>query len=712
MRTKKTESDILDTAKKRFKLAEDAEYDMRLLALDDQQFRIGNHWSELDKKQRAQDGRPCLTVNKIPQFVRQVTNDQRQNRPAIQVAAVDEVADPETANILKGIIRHIEYNSNADIAYDNAFDGAAGHGFGFWRIITEYVTPTSFEQEIKIKQIKDSMKVFCDPYFQEPDGSDMNWAFIVEDYSKEDYCAEYGESKLASMEDWGTLSASMADWMDADTCRVVEYYYKDYETKTICLIAHIDEQTGEQKQTSVFEDELPKDFPEEQIIQKRKTQIPIVKWAKLNGLEVLDETVTTSQYIPVLPVLGDEIIVDGKKYREGVIRHAKDPQKMLNYWVTCETETIALAPKSPWLMAEGQDEGYEEEWATANTRPHSSLIYKPISLNGQIAPPPMRNVQEAPVGSITNARMQASEDMKATTGIYDASLGARSNENSGIAIQRRNQQAQTSNFHFVDNLSRSIRHCARILIEMIPKIYDTPRAIRILGENDEQKVALINQYFEEGGKQKIYDLSAGKYDVTVDTGPSYQTRRQEAAESMLSFIQSFPAAAPLIGDLIAKNMDWSGSKEISERLKKGLLPPELQSLDGEGKQQQVPPQMQAQMQQMNQLVEQLTAQLNKAQDQLDNKTLELESKERIELLKAETDMRIALLNAQAKIGSEESQLAFQSEIAQLDRAQAVSKAQSEAQLQQQNMDLNMGIAPQNAEQIPQDYNPTSEGIAE
>ncbi|HUP81269.1 MAG TPA: portal protein, partial [Pirellula sp.] len=343
-----------------------------------------------------------------------------------------------------------------------------------------------------------------------------------------------------------------------------------------------------------------------------------------------EETEWPGQWIPIVPVLGDELNIDGKRVLESVIRHAKDPQKMYNYWASAETEAIALAPRAPFIGAEGQFEGHEGKWREANNKNYAYLEYKPTSINGQPAPPPQRNAFEPAVMAITQARMQSAEDLKATTGIYDATLGMRSNENSGVAIQKRTNQSQTNNFHFIDNLRRARRHAGRIIVDLIPKIYDTARTVRIMGEEDTIEMVKINQETEFKGENKFFKFDQGKYDVAIDEGPSFATKRQEAVQSMLAFVQAYPAAAQLVGDLMVKNMDWPGANEISERLKKSL-PPGIADQADEKK--PLPPQVQAQMQQMNQVIEQLTEQLVHRTKQIESKTLELESRERIEMAK-------------------------------------------------------------------------------
>ena len=667
MASKKEKQDIesrAETARKRFSLAEDAWAEIRKEAKIDVEFRSGEQWPENIRAERDADKRPCLTVNRIPQFVRQVTNDQRQNRPSIKVSPIDDAADKDVAKVLQGMIKHIEKDSRADIAYDTAFEGAVIKGFSFFRITADYVDENSFEQEIKIKKIKDDFSVLIDPYFTEPDGSDMNWAFVTESYNKDDYLAQFPDTELSKMNDWGGLSDQSHNWITKDSCRVTEYYEKEFTQVRICLLSD---------GSTVEKSELPEgiELKDESslsdglfVVKERDTTKVKVKHSLFNGFEFWDETIWPSIYIPLIPVFGDEIWVDGKRTLEGIVRHARDSQRMYNFWVSAETEAIALAPKAPYIGVEGQFEGHERQWESANRRNHAFLQYKNKTLaNGHPAPPPQRNVFEAPVGAITNARLQSSEDMKATTGIYDASLGNRSNENSGIAIQRRNHQAQTNNFHYVDNLTRSLSHGGKILIELIPKIYDTPRAVRIIGENEQGEIQRINQLVMKDGEPKDLKLSHGKYDVSVSTGPSYATKRQETVDQLLRLIQSYPKLAELGGDILVKNMDVDGSDELSDRLKR-TLPPGIAETPGD-EQAKIPPEVQVQLQQSQQMIEQLTEQLNAAQDKLDNKTLETESKERIALLKAETDLRIALL----KEDSIDSRESFKAEINQIDQKQ-------------------------------------------
>jgi hypothetical protein len=649
-----SEEEILRVARERLSLAEEAESDIRRQALDDLQFRAGNQWPDNIQQDRERDGRPCLVINRLPQFVQQVTNDQRQNRPAIKVYPVGDGADQETAKIIQGLIRHIEYNSNAEAAYDTAFESAATHSFGYFRIITDFVDPESFDQEILIKRIRNPFSVFIDPYAQEPDGSDMQWGFIIDDLSKDDYKAQYPMSKLAAPDsDWSAIGNNQPDWIKGDSARIAEYFHIETKEEVLHLL-----KTGE----VVRDHELiEKQFQAQNagldasVVRSRVAKIPVVKWLKINGIEILEQTEWPGSYIPIIPVYGAELFVNGKRILESVIRNAKDAQRMYNYWKSAETETIALAPRTPFIVAEGQLEGYEQAWATANRRNHAFLYYKPTTIAGQPAPPPQRQAFEPATQAITQAAMLAADDLKATTGVYDAALGQQSPDASGLAISRRQSQAQNSNFHFVDNLHRSIKHAGRILVDLLPKIYDTGRTSRIIHEDGTQRMVRLNETFQdETGKDKIYSLEAGRYGVTIDAGPSFASKRQEAAAAMTEVTRAYPQLMQIVGDLMIKNMDWPGAEEMAERLKL-TLPPQLQN---DPKKTQIPPIVQAQIQQMQGMIKQLTEHLNETTKIIETKKLDLEHRERVEFAKIQADIEINL----AKLGTQSSIALLEQEV--------------------------------------------------
>lgn len=674
-----SDKEILRVAGERFTAAQNAERTVRELALEDLEFRQGEQWDSTVKAARDLERRPCLTINRLPQFVRQITNDARQNRPAIRVTPVDGNADVDTAAVLQGLIRHIENDSNAAYAYDTAFVSAVNHGFGYWRVLTEFANEATFDQDIKIRRVRNPFTVYFDPSVQEPDYSDARWAFIVEDVSKETFRATWPKAKLSSMSDWASVGDTLPDWVTTDGARVAEYFYKETTRESIVLLNN-----GGIVKKSDLTPEAIQSYLEQglSVVSERIASIDTVKWCKLCGVEVLEKTEWLGKWIPIIPVLGDELDVDGERVLEGIIRHAKDPMRMYNYWATAETEMIALAPKAPYIGAEGQFEGYETQWQQANTKSFAFLQYKPKTVNGDLVPPPQRNSYEPAVQAITNARAQSSDDLKATTGIYDAALGARSNERSGKAILARNTQTQTSNFHFIDNLGRALKHTGRILVDLIPKIYNTQRIIRIIGEDGEVRQQQIGS-----GIEGAVDLNAGRYDVVMETGPGYASQRQQAVESMLELVQAYPEIAKIAGDLLVKNMDWPGAREIAKRLRKALPPGLAEPEPGES-QKELPPEVMQRMQEMGQMIEQLTTALNQAQETIKTKKMELDSKEKIEFAR----MRVDLITKMAAVHSDETKVGFQAELevlkTQLDKAADIeaagqNDAESAAVFQQQ-----------------------------
>lgn len=687
---------LLELARSRFALVANAETDIRREALDDLKFYAGEQWPADIERSRNADKRPCLTINRLPQFVHQVTNEIRQNKPSPKVSAVDDQGDVKTAEVIQGIIRHICRHSNADSVRAWAAFYAAVTGRGYYRIVTDYCDPMSFDQDILIRRIKNPHTVYMDPACQEPDASDARFCFVVESLTKDEFKAQHPESEVAGAEDFSSIGDTDPEWVSEDGVRVAEYFYIETKQTDLALL-----QDG-----SVVE---LKNVPEGAVVMRtRKADVPVVMWAKINAVEILDGPHEwPGRWIPVIPVLGEELDIDGRTQLKGMVRNAKDAQRMLNYWESAKTETIALAPRAPYMMAEGQDEGYEGMWQQANTRNFSRLVYKPVTINGELAPSPQRQTFEPPIQAISIALEQSVEHLKATTGVYDASLGNRSNETSGKAILARQQEGDTANYHFVDNLAIAITHETRILIDLIRRIYDRPgRVARIIGEDDTEKQVTLNQPHHDGKTEQLYDVSVGKYDVAISVGPSYATKRQEAAESMMGLVQAMPDVLRVAGDLIVKNMDWPGAQEISDRLKK-TLQPGLAEDDG---QQQVPPQVQAQLQQSAQMIEQLTEQLNTVTEEIRVKKFEIDSKERIEserlqVQREEIQSRLAI--EMARIGSTEAIKQLQEELAairhQMDleqqaRAEAQALEQQEREMQQQPQGEEMPEPP--AEELP------------
>jgi hypothetical protein len=591
---------LLTVARRRFALAEEWESAQRIRMRDALRFRAGNQWPEEVMKQRMLERRPCLTINRTQSFINQIVNEQRQQPPAIKVSPVDSGADVEVARIEQGLIRHIETVSDAEEAYMTAFRECVTHGKGFFRVLIDYATPFGFEQELKIGRIHDTFSVYIDPSARARDYSDMHWAFITQVVDRDTFHGLYPQVNPSTMDQWSSVGDG---WIMRDAVRLAEYFFVDQQALDIALL-----ESGEVIPLIEWSEEQGK------IIQKRRTLIPIVHWCKVNGRQVLERTEWPGRWIPIVPILGPETVVDGRIQYSGLVDLLADAQRMYNFWVTSGTETIAMAPRAPWLVDPAQISGYEKIWSTANTVNHPYLPYTPRSMNGEPVPPPQRQVYEPPVQAISQFMMFAADDMKSTSGIYDASLGARSNETSGKAIAFRQHQGNTANYHFAAALGVALKHCGRILIECIPKIYDQPRVVRIIGEDQSQQVVQINEpHQDEAGIERLYDFSTGSYDVVVDMGPSFQTRRQETVDAMAQLAQAYPPLMQNAADILFKAMDWPGADELARRFKK-MLPPQL--TEDSDKPEDVIPQLQAQLQQAGQQMEALNAYAQQAEQQM------------------------------------------------------------------------------------------------
>jgi hypothetical protein len=615
MARKTAQKDALATMRERLQMALGALSSSRNDELDDLRFMAGspdNNWqwpsNVLATRGNVQgqtiNARPCLTINKLPQHVRQVTNDQRQNRPSGKVIPADDRADPQVAEIYDGVVRHIEYMSDADVAYDTACENQVTFGEGYWRLLTEYCDENTFDQDIKIERIRNSFSVYMDPTIQDPCGSDAKWCFITQDMTRDEYERLFPDATpITALMDQGTGDSATAQWVTQNTVRIAEYFCVEYKRVKLNLYpGNVTLQEGEPEDRQMQAMGL---MP----VRSRMAQVPQVKWMKTNGYEILEEQDWAGRWIPVIRVIGNEFEVDGQILVSGLVRNAKDAQRMYNYWVSQEAEMLALAPKAPFIGYGGQFEGYETQWKTANTQNWPYLEVNPdvTDGNGSILPLPQRAQPPMAQQGLIAAKMGAADDIKATTGQYDSSIGATSNERSGRAILARERQGDTGTYHFVDNLARAIRYSTRQIVDLIPKIYDTQRIARIIGIDGETKMARIDPMQPEPVREvrdqagvvieKIYNPSVGKYDVVVTTGPSYMTKRQEAMDAMSQILQGNPALWQVAGDLFVKNMDWPGAEELAERLQK-MIDPKLLADEED-------PALQAANQQIQQMAEEM-----------------------------------------------------------------------------------------------------------
>ena len=618
-RSDKDSANVLATARHRMTLAVAAYSESREDELDDLRFAAGspdNHWQwpadVLATRGSVQgqtiNARPCLTINKLPQHVKQVTNDQRQNRPSGKVIPADDNADVEVAEIFDGIVRHIEYISDADVAYDTACENQVTYGEGYIRLLTEYCDDDTFNQDIKIGRIRNSFSVYMDPTIQDPCGADAEWCFITEDLLRDEYERQFPDAQpLSSLEQQGVGDQSLSQWINEDVVRIAEYFYAEYEKATLHLYPN---------NITVFADSPDAKQMKMMGIKPIKTRLVDrrkIKWCRINGYEILEEREWAGKWIPVIRVIGNEFEVDGRVFVSGIVRNAKDAQRMYNYWVSQEAEMLALAPKAPFIGYGGQFEGYESQWKTANTTNWPYLEVNPDVTDGQgsVLPLPARAQPPMASSGLLQAKAGASDDIKSTTGQYDSSLGATSNERSGKAILAREKQGDTGTYHYVDNLARAIRYCTRQIVDLIPKIYDTQRIARIIGVDGEANSARIDPMQQEPVRkivdqmgnviEKVYNPGVGKYDVCVTTGPSYMTKRQEAMDAMSQILQGNPQLWAVAGDLFIKNMDWPGAQEMAKRFEKTIDPKLLADDDKSPALQQAEQQIQAMGQEMEQM---------------------------------------------------------------------------------------------------------------
>jgi Phage P22-like portal protein len=631
----------LKLAQTRWKLASDAEASSRRDSLEDLDFSIGKQWPATVLAQRELDGRPCLTMNRQPQFVRQITNEQRQQRPALQINPVGDGATTDLAKIFQGCVRHIEVISDAEVPRDTAFDSMVRIGFGHWRIVTEEVGPDG-EQEIKIKRILNAFTVYWDPNCVEADRSDAKWCFIVEDLPPEEYKHQFPKSTLAGLSDFTSIGDTAPQWITKETIRVAEYF-------TFQDAADIkDDDDGEP---------LAEETDDAKAIRENSEHV--VMWSKISALEVLDGYDPgkpknkggkwAGSYIPIITVVGDELDVNGKRYIAGMVRDAKDPQRMYNYWVSAATEAVALAPKAPFIAAEGQLEGYEDQWKQANNRNFSYLYYKAIDVSGKPVPPPIRSSVEPPIQAMALMIRQADTDLKATIGLYDASLGQKGPDESGKAILARQKQGDVSTLNYSDNMARAIRHEGRVLIDLIPKIYDTPRIQRIINPDKSIKHVVIyngdsqadaaQQLLSENVKE-VYNIGIGSYDLTVTVGNT-NTKRQEAVNAMMEIVKAEPQLMNVFGDLLLRNMDWDGADLCADRMQK-MLPPQLQDNAGDPKTQLM--QAQQQLAALGQQHQQLTQIVNQQTEII--KTKQVESQAKIQIAQMQELSQQAIVKMQ------------------------------------------------------------------
>ena len=598
-------------AKQFLTFCNDADSNNRAEALEDILFCSGDQWPVELQNSRSLESRPCLTINKLDAYCRQITNQQRQQRPRIKVHGMNNESDAKVAEILQGICRHIEVNSNADDAYDHAFDFAVRMGWGYWRVETDYVNDKSFDQEIYIRRINNPFTVYFDPNSILPNGQDAEKCLITEVIRKETFRKMYPDADDGSGFHQRGTGDTDSEWIMKEDIRIAEYFWTERKSEDLILLSD---------GNHVFASEMPKKALLEDagiyVVRRRKSFKKVIKWCKMSGMEILEEGTWAGKYIPVVRVTGQQLIVHNKKKYFGLARQAKDPQKMYNFWQTALTESVALAPKAKWLLAEGQDEGHENEWAQANIKAMPVLRYKQTDIEGRPAPAPQRLQPEPPPAGVMAAAQALSADLMAVIGIYDPAQLPSGNI-SGKALQGQQQAVDMTNYHYYDNLTQSIAYTGRIILDLIPQIYDTERVMRIIGDDGKPELVTLNQQGqdEQGIAKILNDVTVGEYDVVMETGPGYNSKRQESVDAMLGMLQADPTLMQTAGDLIFRNMDFPGAEIIADRM---AAANPMAQIDDKSP---IPPQVQmqlkasqAQVQQMQQQIQQMQIAMQQRQD--------------------------------------------------------------------------------------------------
>lgn len=594
-----TDDDIIKEAIEFRQMSMEANSLNAMMQKEDLNFLIGGEhaWSAADVAQRKSARRPIITINKLPTIIRQVTNDNLQNTPSIKVHPVDDDADIETAKVIGGLIRNIEYSSNGDVAYDTALCYAARAGVGYWRLIVDYCDNKSFDQEIRFQRLSNIFAVHFDYASEEIDGSDQTRCLLESRVSK------LALKQMGAKKEYANFSCG--EWV-TDKYAIIGEYYRIEETADELLLLS--------NGRTILKSELKKMPVNVEVLKTRPTQRKKVMLYKMTAQEILERTEIKCDWIPVFPSYGNELNIDGKVTRSGITRDAKSPAALYNYSVTSAAEEIKSRNNTPYIGAVGQFKGFEGKWQTANVSNYPYLEYNPVTVNDTLAPPPQRQqTAEFPAGLMGMA-MHFSDDIKATTGLFDSSLGAQGNATSGRQELAQQRQGDLSNYHYKSNFEKSQRQCGRCLVSMLPHYYDSERIVRVMGSDGKVESVRINAPKEGAAETILNNLTVGKYDVTISSGPNYQTQRQESSESMLAMAEKYPPLMEMAGDLVIKSLDWPNNEEISERVKKAM-PPELTGVDDE-EEQQLPPQVLQSMQQdheqmqlMGQQIQMLTQEL-------------------------------------------------------------------------------------------------------
>lgn len=624
-------SDVLELAKKRYKTAVEGWREVYNFAKSDLDFmsdKPGAQWDEREFSSRQQVGRPAPQIDQLTQFKHQVVNDIRMNTPTINVIPSNMDSDPETAEMIAGRIKAIEYKSNADSAYDTAVDFSVGCSIGYIRVDRQYVDDESFEQELCIKRVVNPLAIYIDPNSIEPDGSDAKYGFVIEEISVDDFKKQWPDANPVTFGESAFTDSNQTISSDA-MINIVEYFTIDEDEQEYGLMPDGSKEPVKKK----------KNYQNTRKIKKRT-----VRHYKLSGEDVLEETTFPGKYIPLVPVYGEERWNDGKRHIQSLIRRAKDAQRTYNLWKGLETELLLKQQQAPVQAAIGQMRGFEDDWSDPGKA--MVLYYHQTDANGQQAPAPQRLQPPTIPTGIVNASQGASNNIREILGMYNASAGKREGDISGVALKQLEQSGDVGNYHFSDNLIKSITQVGKIIVCALPEVEDTARVVSIVDKEEKTKMVGINGQVVDGQEYR-YDLSKGKYDVRVTVGASFTTQRQQAAELYQNTLKILPPEAAInVLDLVFKYQDSPGAQALEARFKK-MVDPRL--LDAKDREEGEPdPQVQALTQQIQQLQAEAQQAIAQLQQQLIEKNNQLALDQQSNQLKL-AEIQIKEMEAQAKL---------------------------------------------------------------
>lgn len=568
-----------------------------------------NQWDEEVKRRRG-NNRPALTFNLLNLIVKQIIGDYRQNKMSIQVLPAGGPATEEKADIIAGLIRNIERDSNADEAYTNALECAARGNIGWIRILPEYEADDVFNQKLKILPVKNPLTVFCDPSAKLLTRADAEFMFVAEMISKDNFKRMYPKAEEMG---WDIIDVQNGDeWGDKDQIRLCEYFTKERTTERLVAFSN----------GAVIVIENDDEIAALQTIgltpvKEREAERINIRWRKCNGSHVLEEQLYQTKYIPLIPSLGEEVNMEGKALLRSAIYYAIDAQHSYNYERSTAIENSALTAKAPWKVTLKEIEMFRDQWDNANSTPLPYLVYTPDPAH---PPGPERIEPATPSTAAMQNSQTAALDVQRTTGVFNSQVGEQSNVQSGIGLSEQQHQGQTSTYIFSDNLRSAIEHCGRVLVDWIPEIYDKDRTLRIINSEDDIEMQQVNQKQENillGVTEVLNDITVGEYDVIVTAGKAFASRRREAVDGLIKWAQAFPQQAPMVADKVLQAMDVPGGEVMAERIKRSLPPQVINDPDSPEGQQiaQQAQQQQAQQQQMQQQLLQGKIQVERGKNQ-------------------------------------------------------------------------------------------------